>query len=79
MIPIWRCEKINESYINFVAEKSKCRFSLFITPNVCDILLMIFFMCVESVWAIPRSWKPLQRLYYVLTKEQNIIIIDLRP
>ena len=42
VIPNWRCERINESYINFMAEKGKYRFSLFITPKVRDILLAIF-------------------------------------
>ena len=47
VIPNWRCERINESYINFMAEKGKYRFSLFITPKVCDILLAIF-VCESS-------------------------------
>ena len=38
VIPNWRCKRIKESYINFMAEKGKYRFSLFITPNVRDIL-----------------------------------------
>ena len=42
VIPNWRCERIKESYINFMAEKGKYHFSLFITPNVRDILLAIF-------------------------------------
>ena len=46
LIPNWRCERINESYINFMAEKGKYRFSLFITPKVRDILLAIF-LCVR--------------------------------
>ena len=42
VIPNWRSERINESYINFMAEKGKYCFSLFITPKVRDILLAIF-------------------------------------
>ena len=45
VIPNWRCEKINESYINFIAEMGKYRFSLFITPSVREILLAIFSVC----------------------------------
>ena len=43
----WRCERIKESYINFMAEKGKYHFSLFITPNVCDIISN-FFVCASS-------------------------------
>ena len=42
VIPNWRCERIKESYINFMGEKGKYRFTLFITPNVRDILLAYF-------------------------------------
>ena len=45
VIPNWRCERINESYINFIAERGKYRLSLFITPSVRDILLAIFCVC----------------------------------
>ena len=45
VIPNWRCERINESYINFMVEMGKSRFSLFITPNVRDILLATFCVC----------------------------------
>ena len=36
----WRCERVNESYI--MTEMGKYRYSLFITPSVCEILLAIF-------------------------------------
>ena len=59
VIPNWRCERINESYINFMAEMGKYRFSLFITPNVRDILLAIFFVCefqfINSFTVNPRK------------------------
>ena len=45
VIPNWRCERINESYINFIAERGKYRLSLFITPSVRDILLVILYVC----------------------------------
>ena len=47
VIPNWRCERINESYINFIAERGKYHLILFITPSVRDILLAIF-VCVSS-------------------------------
>ena len=43
VIPNWRYVR-SESYFNFMAEKGLYRFSLFITPNVCDILLAIFYV-----------------------------------
>ena len=43
--PVW--EGINGSYIDFMPEMAKYRFSLFITPNVRDILLAIL-VCVSS-------------------------------
>ena len=48
IIPNWRCGRINDSYINLIAEKGKYRLSLFITLSVRDILLAIlqFFVCV---------------------------------
>ena len=45
LISNWRCERIKESYIKFMAEKGKYRFSLFIKPHVHDILLAIFCVC----------------------------------
>ena len=45
VIPNWRCERISESYINFIAEMGKYRFSLFITPSVRKILFAIFLTC----------------------------------
>ena len=51
VIPNWR---INESYINFIAERGKYRLSLFIKPSVRDILLAIFL----------RVWVPVHVLIY---------------
>ena len=45
VIPNWRCERVKESYINSMAERGKCRFRLFITPNVRGNLLAIFWVC----------------------------------
>ena len=59
VIPNCRCERMNETYINFMAEMGKYRFSLFITPNVRDILLAIFCVCefqfINSFTVNPRK------------------------
>ena len=47
VIPNWRCERIKDSYINFMAEKDNYRFNLFITSHVRDILSTIF-LCASS-------------------------------
>ena len=54
VIPNWRC-MINESYINFMAEKGKYRFSLFITPKVCDFVFVCEFQFIYSFTVNPRK------------------------
>ena len=64
VIPNWRWERIKESYINFMAEKGKYRFCLFITPNVRDILLAIFvceFQFLYSFTVNPRKLNSVTR------------------
>ena len=48
VISYWMCEKINESYIKSMAEMDKYRCSLFITPNVRDIVLAFLSLSSHS-------------------------------
>ena len=45
VIPNFRWDKIKESYMSFLAENGRYLFSLFINPNVREILLAIFAEC----------------------------------
>ena len=70
VIPNWRCERISESYINFIAEMGKYRFSLFITPSVREILFAIFWTCefqfIYSFTVRPRKLNSVTRSIRVL-------------
>ena len=70
VIPNWRCERINESYINLFAEKGNYRFSLFITPSLREILLAIFWTCefqfIYSFTVRPRKLNSVTRSNKVL-------------
>ena len=48
LIPNLMCARISESYIHFMTENGKYRFSLSTTPNVCEILLAILYVSSNS-------------------------------
>ena len=70
VIPNWRCERISESYINFIGEMGTYRFSLFITPSVREILFAIFWTCefqfIYSFTVRPRKLNSVTRSIRVL-------------
>ena len=92
MIPNCKCETIKESYINFMAEKSEYCFSLYITPNVGDILLVIVwvyqFQSMYSFIVNPKKLNSVTRSiwilffirhrikFYVMTFDGNKIYIE---
>ena len=59
VIPNCKCERMRESYINFMTEIGRYLLSLFITPRVRDILLAIFDVCafqlMYSFFVIPQK------------------------
>ena len=59
VIPNCKCERMRESYINFMTEIGRYLLSLFITPRVRDILFAIFDVCafqlMYSFIVIPRK------------------------
>ena len=61
VIPNCRWDKIKESYMSFKAENGRYLFSLFIIPNVREILLAIFAECelqfMNSFIVKPRKLK----------------------
>ena len=70
VIPNSRCESISESYINYIAEMGKCRYSLLITLSVCEILFAIFLTCefqfIYSFTVRPIKLNSVARLIRVL-------------
>ena len=61
VIPNCKCERMRESYINFMTEIGRYLLSLFITPRVRDILFAIFDVCafqlMYSFIVIPQKIK----------------------
>ena len=68
---------VNESYINFMAEMGKYRFSLFITPSVREILLAFFvreFQFIYSLTVNPRKLNSVTRSIWVVKYHQFIFL-----
>ena len=57
VIPNLGCKRINESFINFMAEMGKYRFNLFIMPSVHEILLPCVWVPIHH-WPIPQWCNP---------------------